>query len=192
MRLVPRNVRTFNDTGSVVPLAWYRNDTLMAGAPKGNLKGSPNGTSDKLTVPMNVSFAVECALVSMVRPERHRLSYRLEGFEEAWSLAPTSSTRLIRYTAMPPGVYRLLIRSRIHEDVLDENVSNENALAEDTLVITILVPTPWYCLWWVQAVAALLVASARAAGIRARERRRAEQRSTQRFAEEQKARERGT
>ncbi len=186
MRLLPEKARAFTDTAHLLPLAWYRNDSLMAGGIR--------SVGDTLTVPMNASFAVECALVSFARPERHRLQYRLEGLEEAWSLAGSSTMRRIRYAVMPPGVYRLVIRSWAGEGLQNDSAkgvvaSDINGLwSDNTLVITILVPTPWYRLWWVQGLAALMLVSGGAVGIRARERKRAEERGAQRLAEEQRAR----
>ena len=179
MRLSPSMARVFSDTAHIVPLAWYCNDTLMAGA--------PHDTGDTLTVPMNASFGVECGLVSFAHPSRHRLYYRLEGLEDAWSLAQSSTMRMIRYAAMPPGVYRLVIRSFSADD--SPNNMARGLFSNNTLMITILVPTPWYLLLWVQGLAAVLIMSGVAAGIRMVERKRAEKRSALRLAEEQRARE---
>jgi ligand-binding sensor domain-containing protein len=188
LRLLPGKVRAFADTSHVVPMAWYRNDTLMGGAPK--------GTGDTLTVPMNASFGVECSVVSMARPERHRLQYRLEGLERAWSLAPTSTERMIRYAAMPPGVYRLVIRSCVHDGLPPDssrtlgnaNSEMEGQFSDNTLVIMILVPTPWYLMLWVQVLAGAVVMVGGGMMIRSLERKRAEKRSLERLLKEQEAR----
>lgn len=56
-------------------------------------------------------LAVEFAAPAVEDPDDQRYSFRLVGFEEGWSDTP-ASRRLASYTNLPPGSYRLQMRTR--------------------------------------------------------------------------------
>ena len=55
------------------------------------------------------SFAVEFAALDFSAPERNRYAYRLVGFDQDW-IAHDASRRLVSYSQLWPGDYRLEIR----------------------------------------------------------------------------------
>jgi len=56
------------------------------------------------------SLAVEFAALDYVDPQLRRYSYRLNGFDQDWLETP-ASRRVASYTNLPPGRYRLQLRS---------------------------------------------------------------------------------
>ena len=122
--------RVFTDTARVVPIGYFRNDSAVAGVP---LEG------DAVQCSYNGSFALSLAVVSLVRPERHRLEYRLEGVDAVWNVMPDANLRTVRYSSLQPGEYRLLIRTSAQEPWDDAPLYSAN-----TYTITITVPYPWW------------------------------------------------
>ena len=122
--------RVFTDTARVVPIGYFRNDSVMAGLPQ---------HGDTLHCIYGGSFALSCAVVSLARPERHCLEYRLEGVDADWNIMPDASLRTVRYSSLQPGEYRLLVRTRT-QDPHDE----QPLLSANTLAFTVYVPYPWW------------------------------------------------
>lgn len=122
--------RVFTDTARVVPIGYFRNDSVMAGLPQ---------HGDTLYCAYGGSFALSCAVVSLARPERHCLEYRLEGVDADWNIMPDASLRTVRYSSLQPGEYRLLVRTRT-QDPHDE----QPLLSANTLAFTVYVPYPWW------------------------------------------------
>jgi diguanylate cyclase (GGDEF)-like protein len=74
---------------------------------------SPALLHDGLQVgPSDRSLAVEFAALDFVGPDQRRFGYRLEGFDSEWQETPTTR-RLAAYTNLPPGDYRLALRSAV-------------------------------------------------------------------------------
>ncbi len=76
-------------------------------------------------------------------PDRSRFRYRLDGFEEDWTEAGT--TRLARYSRLPPGEYRF--------EVTACNEDGEWNPAGQTL--RVIVATPFWRAWWFMTPAVL-------------------------------------
>ncbi len=137
--------RAYTDTARVVPIGYFRNDSVMAGLPQ---------HGDTLRCAYNGSFALSCAVVSLARPERHRLEYHLEGVDAAWNVMPDASLRTVRYSSLQPGSYILSIRTRA-QDAYDD----EALLSANMLTFTIDVPYPWWMHPITRAVGFLLLAA---------------------------------
>jgi hypothetical protein len=170
VRVRPGEAHPLHDTARVLCASWYRNDSLMADVP---------ASGDTLLCAYNGSFSLECAVISLLRPERHVLEYRLEGLEESWHLASDKSARLIRYAMLQPGVYRLLVRSRSSDD---------NLQSPQTLELSLLVPYPVWRLWYVQGGFGALVVVMIAWMSRRYERSRSQTRLTTILAEQHRKR----
>ncbi|MBD1210733.1 MAG: histidine kinase [Ignavibacteria bacterium] len=140
-----RIARAYTDTARVVPIGYFRNDSVMAGLPQ---------HGDTLHCAYNGSFALSCAVVSLARPERHRLEYHLEGVDEAWNVMPDASLRTVRYSSLQPGVYTLSIRTRA-QDAYDD----EALLSANMLTFRVEVPYPWWMHPITRAVGFLLLAA---------------------------------
>jgi ligand-binding sensor domain-containing protein len=143
-------VRAFADTAHIVPIAYFRNDTLQAYTPY---------HGDRLQCLSGGSFSFVCGVAALHRPERHCIEYKLEGIDNAWNLMPDASLRTIRYSSLPPGEYLLRIRTRTNDDApsrtliqeagsskvgSSETGSSETVLSANTLEYTITVPYPWW------------------------------------------------
>ena len=111
------------------------NGKAMAEARTTRLPHDQNGLTFRYRV---LSFVDEDAI--LVRS-------RLAGFESAWSPDRPAGAREMRYTNLPPGTYRFLLRARSATGVWSEEVSSPP--------ITIL--PPFWRTWWF-AVLALLAA----------------------------------
>lgn len=122
--------RAFTDTARVMSVRYFRNDSAMANVPQ---------HGDTLVCSYNGSFSLACAVVSMIRPERHRLEYFLEDVDNLWNSMQDASLRTVRYSSLPPGNYRLFIRTKAQDPTEDQPLYSENVL---TLVIS--VPYPWW------------------------------------------------
>lgn len=81
--------------------------------------------------------------------DEHGMRFRvlLEGFDRTWSGDLTASQRSVRYTNLPPGRYRLLLRAANVAGLWSEPVAS----AEITVT-----PPPWRT-WWFALIAALAV-----------------------------------
>lgn len=140
-----RTARAYTDTARVVPIGYFRNDSVMAGLPQ---------HGDTLRCDYNGSFALSCAVVSLARPERHRLEYHLEGVDAAWNVMPDASLRTVRYSSLQPGSYLLSIRTRA-QDAYDD----EALLSANMLTFTVEVPYPWWMHPITRAVGFLILAA---------------------------------
>jgi hypothetical protein len=137
--------RAYTDTARVVPIGYFRNDSVMAGLPQ---------HGDTLRCDYNGSFALSCAVVSLARPERHRLEYHLEGVDAAWNVMPDASLRTVRYSSLQPGSYVLSIRTRA-QDAYDD----EALLSANMLTFRVEVPYPWWMHPITRAVGFLILAA---------------------------------
>jgi diguanylate cyclase (GGDEF)-like protein len=96
-------------------------------------------------------LAIRFAAPSFIAPERTTFEYKLEPFDERWNDA--GARRLVEYTKLPPGHYRILVRAKNG----DEQGAN---VAERTFVIApSLVETLWFRIA-VSCAVALLVTGA--------------------------------
>jgi ligand-binding sensor domain-containing protein/AraC-like DNA-binding protein len=89
-------------------------------------------------------LSMEVSSLNFDNPSSILYSWKLEGFYDGWS-TPSPNTR-IRYTSLPPGHYRLCIRSLLADDL--------SVIEERTLPICVL--PPWWLTWPALAVYALI------------------------------------
>ncbi len=94
------------------------------------------------------SLAVEFAMLDFARPEQQRYGYRLEGFNNDW-VDNDANRRLAAYTNLPPGEYRLRLRTSLGDGVWREH---ERALALRVL------PAWYQTIWFYLAVLVALTA----------------------------------
>lgn len=99
---------------------------------------------EAVTVPADKErLEIHYTSLNLAAPDRARFKYRLEGHETAWIEA--GSTRIARYSRLPPGQYRFQVKA-----------SNEDGVWNDTgrsFMITV-VPPFWRTLWFVTTVTA--------------------------------------
>ena len=126
---------------------------------------SPDAAPITVT-PEHRSVQVEFAALDFSTPERNRYTYRLEGFDERWTMADANG-RTATYTNLPPGSYRLIVRG----------TNRDGLWSETPLSLGIQVLPAWYQTLWFRLSAAaaalgLLVAAvhARTALLRRRQR----------------------
>jgi signal transduction histidine kinase/ligand-binding sensor domain-containing protein len=86
-----------------------------------------------------------------------RYRYRLEGFDEAWHISP-SSVRQATYAALPPGHYNLHI----------ETASDRSDWQRPGISLAILVLPHWWETWWFSALCLLIFVFVSWWGVRAR------------------------
>ena len=97
---------------------------------------------EAVTIPADKErLEIHYTSLNLGAPDRARFKYRLEGHETAWTEA--GSTRIARYSRLPPGQYRFQVTA-----------SNEDGVWNDTgrdFVITV-VPPFWRTWWFVTTV----------------------------------------
>ncbi|MCU0428166.1 MAG: histidine kinase [Candidatus Kapabacteria bacterium] len=140
-----RRARAFTDTARVVAMEWLRNDTLAASVPQ---------HGDTLHCAYNGSFQILCGVVSMIRPERHHLEYKLEGVDDRWNTMPDAGLRTLRYSSLPPGEHTLLVRTRAQDPWEDEPLYSSNIFT-----LHVHVPYPWWMHPVTRAVAVVVFAA---------------------------------
>ncbi|WP_448204954.1 two-component regulator propeller domain-containing protein [Azospirillum sp. sgz302134] len=113
----------------------------------------PPGGEPITITPESRSVQVEFAALDFSAPERNRYAYRLEGFDERWTMADANS-RTAAYTNLPPGSYRLSVRGTNRDGVW-----NETPLSLDIRVLPAWHQTLWFRLVTAAATLALLAAA---------------------------------
>lgn len=83
--------------------------------------------------------------LNLSAPLRARFRYRLEGFEDEWTDAET--TRIARYTKLPPGRYRFRVTASNEDGVWNERGG----------VVAIIVEPPFWRTWWFLAVSGMFL-----------------------------------
>ena len=82
--------------------------------------------------------------LEFTRPEQNMYAYKLEGLETEWVYTTNDK---VRYSNLPPGNYRFLLRVR----------NNEAAWNDKPLVLTIIIRPPWWETWWFRTMVLLAV-----------------------------------
>ena len=108
-------------------------DNFSEGSP---LKQSITMTNSLVLNYSQRSFTIKVATLLYSAEQQPQLEYKLEGFDKEWQ--PLSSSYLIRYTNLPSGNYRLLVRTQKTKGNAD---GQQYELA-------IKVRPPFYLTWW--------------------------------------------
>jgi signal transduction histidine kinase/ligand-binding sensor domain-containing protein len=84
--------------------------------------------------------------LEFTRPEQNSFAYKLEGLDKDWVYTATDK---IRYSNLPPGNYRFLLKAR----------NNESTWNDEPLVLSIIINPPYWETWWFRSLCILVVAS---------------------------------
>jgi len=91
-------------------------------------------------------FSIEIAALNYTLPEKCLYQYKLEGFNKEW-INTTSKNRIISYTNLPAGQYKLRVKASNNDGFWNNN--------EKTLLIQVL--PPFYRTWWFKSLIVLLL-----------------------------------
>jgi signal transduction histidine kinase/streptogramin lyase len=86
------------------------------------------------------------SIINFTNPEKNRLFYQLEGFNEEWL---ETGEHLLTYTNLDPGSYTLHVRAR----------NGDGVWSEGELTIPITVIPPFYRSWWFRSLVVLAIAA---------------------------------
>lgn len=103
-------------------------------------------TDEVRLAPDERTVSIDFAALDYTDPSSIRYSYRLDGLEEGWN--EWSDTRRASYANLPPGNYRLQVRSTNADGIPNEQVSE---------LRLIVIPTFWETAWGTLAYALLFV-----------------------------------
>jgi diguanylate cyclase (GGDEF)-like protein len=93
-----------------------------------------------VVTPQDRGFEVEFAALDYSAPERNRYAYKLEGFDRDW-IETDSTRRVVAYTSLAPGDYRLLLRGS----------SRDGAWSVPPIVVPVRVEPAWFQTIWFRA-----------------------------------------
>jgi ligand-binding sensor domain-containing protein len=82
----------------------------------------------------NISFIV--SVLNFSNPAKNKISWKLEGFDKEWSVAPAS--HIISYSNIPPGTYRLKVKGANNHNLWNNNGDS----------LQIIVTAPFYEKTW--------------------------------------------
>ena len=85
---------------------------------------------------------IQYTSLNLTAPQRAQFRYRMEGHETEWTDADT--TRVARYTKLPPGRYRFQVTASNEDDVWNEQGSS----------VAFIVQPPFWRTWWFLAASA--------------------------------------
>lgn len=97
-------------------------------------------TSLKLPYAENF-FSVEFAALSFRSPSTNRYRYMLQGLDTSWHEV-TSDQRLLSYTSLPPGDYKLAV----------QGATSRGAWNEPGALLQIRILPPWWGTWWFRTI----------------------------------------
>ena len=106
----------------------------------------PISGANQVTVPYQdnvVSFQV--AALDFADPQKNQYAYRLDNFNDDWIMM--GNNRLITFSNLDPGTYRLNIRAANGDDVWNYHGAS----------LAIIILPPWYSSWWAYGAYATLV-----------------------------------
>ncbi|MBN9391869.1 MAG: diguanylate cyclase [Chloroflexi bacterium] len=107
----------------------------------------PIWNTNSITLDHSQNFvSFEISVLSYAAPQNNRFRYRLEGLENDWKEAD-SSTRSVNYASLQPGEYIFRVQG-----------SNATGVWSDQEVaLKIVINPPWWDSWWFRVLAALFV-----------------------------------
>jgi signal transduction histidine kinase/CheY-like chemotaxis protein len=93
--------------------------------------------TDEITLSSNDKvFSLEFAALNYVSPDRNQYAYKLEGFDEDWTVID-SSNRVAKYTNLDSGTYTFKVKAS----------NNDGVWNEEGASIAITVTPPWWESW---------------------------------------------
>lgn len=117
----------------IVATELFVNGQLADSVPNSPLRKSIS-TAKSLTLKYNQnSFAIRVAVLSYRSQYGRQLQYMLEGFDDNWQ--QLYSDNIIRYTNLPAGHYRLIVKDR-------------STGGGSTYTLALTVKGPWWLSWW--------------------------------------------
>lgn len=99
--------------------------------------------------PWDRIFSFGFALADYRQPLENTYSYKLEGYEEEWSLPGTNT--LVRYNNIPAGRYTFRVRAKAG--------ANSTSWNQQELAIPVVVHEAFYYTWWFWVLCTLLLSS---------------------------------
>jgi ligand-binding sensor domain-containing protein/signal transduction histidine kinase len=103
--------------------------------------------TDQLTLTHDQnSFAFEFAALSFTNPPSNRYRYRLEGFDQDWTVVG-SEHRVANYTALLPGSYVFRV----------QGATIRGPWGLPGASVAIRIPPPWWETWWFRTAVGLLI-----------------------------------
>ena len=91
------------------------------------------------------TFGLKFAALNYQQSEKNQYEYMLEGFDKKW-IETGYPLEHVQYTNLNPGTYTFRVRASNNNDVWNENGAS----------LTIHILPPWWKLWWVQLIGALI------------------------------------
>ncbi|AUD01120.1 sensor histidine kinase [Spirosoma pollinicola] len=102
--------------------------------------------SNQITLAYDQStLSFEFAALNYSIPQKNQYRYKLEGFDQDWSL--TSPTRVATYTNLAPGTYTFRVKGS----------NNDGLWNESGTAFRIVIHPPFWQMWWFKSLVALLV-----------------------------------
>ena len=80
-------------------------------------------------------FSIDFVLLSYMKPEKNRYTYKLEGFEKQWNYTGNHSAT---YTNLPPGRYTFMVKG----------INNDGTFSSNTATLRIHVKAPFWKTGW--------------------------------------------
>ncbi len=103
--------------------------------------------TDEIILPSNDKvFSLEFAALNYVSPDRNQYAYKLEGFDEDWTVID-SSNRVAKYTNLDAGTYTFIVKAS----------NNDGVWNEEGTSIKITVTPPWWETTWFRISMLVLV-----------------------------------
>ncbi len=99
------------------------------------------------------AFRIHFSAPEMGEPDRVNYTYILEGYEENWHTTAASNPQAF-YARLSPGTYTFRVRAHFEDAPTDRHGAVEQGYSETSL--RIVVPHPWYAMWWAYVLYALL------------------------------------
>ncbi len=113
---MPETIHNTNHPTTIVATELFVNNSEMNGttSPYGQLKQNITETK-RLVLDYNQrSFTLKMAVLAYGTEQHRQLEYKLDGFDKEWQ--PLTDDYAIRYTNLPPGKYKLIVRTASSAD----------------------------------------------------------------------------
>lgn len=92
----------------------------------------------------NNFFTIEYAAINYLNPEKNEYAYRMEGFEDRWTMV--GNKREATYTNLDPGTYTFRVKAANNDGIWNEKGTS----------IKVVIMPPWYMTTWFKILAIAL------------------------------------